>query len=1124
MTTWTLQLRGLLFHRRMHLATLAGVIAGSAALAGALIVGDSMRGSLQDQALSRLGPVDFALVGPRLVEESLAARLAKKEPRFEVCPILQMQASITHADTQSRAHRINLVGADDRFWRWDSATSRPAVNSESPSIILNSTLATEIGAKAGNDVIVRLESRGSVPTETLLGRRDETAVSMRLTVARVIPDEGLGGYSLEMSQRKPRDAFMPLVTLQRAMKQPDRINTLLFAANPDAAGRDPTDALAKCVGLPDYELALRTSNLGYVSLESRKLLLEPPVEEAALAAARQIGATPSRILTYLANEIADESGSRTIPYSVVSAIESELPLATGSPKGQLGPRDILLNEWSADDLGAKVGDKIRLKYFVSRPMGRLETAETTFTLRGIVKMTGLGADRGFAPTYEGITNASRLSDWKPPFPFDLKKIRPKDEKYWDQHQATPKAFVSLAAGLELWAESGGRFGRLTSIQVTPANGKSPLQTADEWSTSILKKLRPDQMGLAIRDVRREALEAGQGSTDFGMLFISFSFFLIVAAAMLVALMFRLGVERRAGEVGILLATGFRVRKVSRLLLGEGALLAAVGVAVGLAASIGYAWLMLAGLRSWWASAVNAPFLRLYASPTSLAVGFASSFIVCLVAIAWAVRGMSKKSPRSLLAGALESGRSPTSPRRRQIVRRLTLVCVFAAIVLVVLPKLTPSMSLVGAFFGGGSSLLMAFLMALWLWLTREPTSRDDGTGFTKLALAARSAGRRPSRSLLAAGLVASASFVIVAVGASRRAPDESESTKKGGTGGFSLIAESVVPLPYNLGRPDGRSSLGLTDATNRELSNSTVVAFRAASGDDTSCLNLYKARQPRILGATPTMIERGGFAFSSTLAESPEEKSNPWQLLDRTFKDGAIPAIGDENAVRWLLHVDLGGDLVVQDERGQDVHLRIVGMLAGSILQGELVVAETGFLNMFPSATGYPFLLIETPKGTADSLAKSLEHDLSRYGLDAESTTQRLASYLAVENTYMSTFQTLGGLGLLLGTLGLAAVAVRNMFERRGELALLRALGYRVSSLFWMALAEHATVLVAGLLIGTISALVAVAPNLRASPSLAPWESLGAILVAVLAVGLATGAAALAPVLRAPLIPALRTE
>jgi ABC-type antimicrobial peptide transport system permease subunit len=1122
----------------MHLATLAGVVAGAAVLTGALVVGDSMRGSLRDQALSRLGPVDCALVGSRFFEDSLAARMTNGKLGIQSCAILQLQGSITHAETETRAHRVSVLGVDDRYWRMMGEQTPPEAGAASRAVTLSATLASELGAKVGDDVLVNMESGGLVPTETLLGRRDESATSMRLPVGRIIPDEGAGGFSLELSQRAPRNAFVPLATLQRAVKQAGRVNTLVFAAKESTTApnnescRVQTNALSNCVTLSDYDLSLRTSDLGYVSLESGRLLLEPPVEEAALAAAPAIGATPSRVLTYLANEIAVESAVHAIPYSVVSAVESDaassdrgLPLMNGTLPDRLGPRDILLNEWAVADLGAKVGDRIQLSYYVTRAMGKPETAQTVFTLRGVVRLSGLGADRGFAPTYEGITDAKRLSDWKPPFPLDLKRIRPKDEKYWHEYKTTPKAFVSIAAGLELWSESGGRFGRFTSIHMAPAPGKSLDETRAALTTELLKKLKPEQMGLAIRPVRREALEASEGSTDFGMLFIGFSSFLILAAAMLVALLFRLSVERRAGEVGILLATGYRVRKVGHLFLGEGSLLAVVGVATGLAAAIGYAWLMLAGLRSWWAAAVNAPFLRLHATPSALVIGFAASLVVCVVAIAWAVRGLTKTSVRALLAGATESGRASASARRRGLVRSIALVCFFAASVLICLPKLSNAVSLAGAFFGGGAALLISLLSWFWLRLTREELVRSKTTPvLTRFALAARSAGRRPSRSLLAAALVATATFVIVAVGASRRAPGESEKSKQGGTGGFSLVAESVVPLPYDLSSAEGRQSLALGEQTARDLANASVVAFRAASGDDTSCLNLYKARQPRILGAGRALVERGGFAFASTLADSTEERANPWRLLQRTFADGAIPAIGDESAVRWLLHLGLGDDLIMQDERGKDVHLRIVGMLAGSILQGELVVAEDRFLRMYPSVSGYPFFLIESPAQSGDALAKSLEQDLSRYGFDAEPASRRLAAYLAVENTYLSTFQTLGGFGLFLGTFGLAAVAVRNMLERRGELALLRALGYRVSSLFWMALAEHATVLIAGLLIGATSALVAVGPNLRTTVAHATLISLGLTLLAVLAVGIAAGAAALAPVLRAPLIPALRTE
>src|SRR5262249_50821770 len=118
----------------------------------------------------------------------------------------------------------------------------------------------------------------------------------------------------------------------------------------------------------------------------------------------------------------------------------------------------------------------------------------------------------------------------------------------------------------------------------------------------------------------------------------------------------------------------------------------------------------------------------------------------------------------------------------------------------------------------------------------------------------------------------------------------------------------------------------------------------------------------------------------------------------------------------------------------------------------------------------------------------------------------------------------LGGLGLLLGALGLAIVLMRSVWERRGELALLRALGYRQSALGWLMLAENGFLLLLGLAIGAVTALLSVAPHLIGGSGEVPWLRLLGLLVFVLFVGLAAGAAAIAATLRAPLLAALRRE
>ena len=202
----------------------------------------------------------------------------------------------------------------------------------------------------------------------------------------------------------------------------------------------------------------------------------------------------------------------------------------------------------------------------------------------------------------------------------------------------------------------------------------------------------------------------------------------------------------------------------------------------------------------------------------------------------------------------------------------------------------------------------------------------------------------------------------------------------------------------------------------------------------------------------------------------------------------------------------------------------MAALLADSIFQGDLLISERAFLKHFPETSGYRLFLVETPPGREADVRQVLERNLGDYGFAAETTGQRLAGFLTVQNTYLSTFQSLGGLGLLLGTFGLAAVQLRGMLERRGELALLRATGFQRSMLARLVLLENAALLVAGLAIGLAAALLAVLPHLLGRGASIPWASLALTLAAVLVVGLAAGGLAVRAVLRAPLLTALREE
>jgi hypothetical protein len=384
-----------------------------------------------------------------------------------------------------------------------------------------------------------------------------------------------------------------------------------------------------------------------------------------------------------------------------------------------------------------------------------------------------------------------------------------------------------------------------------------------------------------------------------------------------------------------------------------------------------------------------------------------------------------------------------------------------------------------------------------------------------MRLGFRNAAWRPGRSVLCMALIASATFLIVAVDAFRR-EERPALDPKSGTGGYALMAESLLPLIHNPDTASGRDALNLEDRT---LAGVRFTSMRVRPGDDASCLNLYQPRNPRVLGAGHEFLSRGRFSFEESLGD----KANPWLLLEAAQPDGAIPAIADANSMTYVLHRKLGEDVILANG-GRPVRLRLVAALDDSIFQGELIISETNFLRAFPDQPGYRFFLIDPAAGTAPAVTGVLESALGDYGFDVTATADRLALYHRVENTYLATFQTLGALGLLLGTVGLAAVLARNVLERRRELALLAAVGYRTSNLAAMILAENVLILAGGLAIGTACAVVAIIPAILSRGGHVAAGSMTEMLAAILAVGLAAVSAATWLMVRKPLVGSLRAE
>ena len=306
------------------------------------------------------------------------------------------------------------------------------------------------------------------------------------------------------------------------------------------------------------------------------------------------------------------------------------------------------------------------------------------------------------------------------------------------------------------------------------------------------------------------------------------------------------------------------------------------------------------------------------------------------------------------------------------------------------------------------------------------------------------------------------------------------------------------------------------------MTDVNVVPFRVRRGDDASCLNLNRAQSPQLLGVEP---QRLATLKAFTFARNADTTDDPWQLLTAaTHRPDIVPAIGDQNTIMWGLGKSLGDELAYVDEQGETFQVKIVGLLAGSILQGGLIISEQAMLARYPSVSGYQRFLLDVPDNKRAEVADHLERVLADYGFQLTPAVERLAAFNAVENTYLSIFQILGGLGLLLGAAGLGMVVLRNVLERRAELAVLQAIGFRRRDLGRMILSEHLGLLVMGVASGVMAGVIAVLPALRSPGAQPPVVSMVVTVAAVFVSGLVWTLLATRFALRGRLLSALSNE
>lgn len=1043
---------------RANLLLFFGVATGTAVLTGSLIIGDSVKFSLQMSAVSRLGNTTHAVTSfDRFMRTELGEEMETLKPEIKVSPVLSLSGTAIAEGGARRINKVQIVGVDKNFEKISGSVIFSELNDD--TIIVSSNLADKLSITPGDRIMVRIKKASMVPLNAPFVSDAETSVSISAVVEAIAGIQDLGRFNLKISQTAPYNIFISLDKLNELMDFSGKSNQLLISAGGNS-DKEIEDVFRSSFSSSDAGLLVNVSeSTGEVNITSERVFLDPVITDSF----KKINHSHP-VLTYFVNSF--QLGQNETPYSFVSSV-------TDGPSGN----DIWINEWLADDLKARIGDTIGLSYFKIGPLRELVVKENLFRVGLIVPLAGRWADPDLMPFIPGLSDAGHCREWETGIPIQLGKIRDKDEEYWNNWKGTPKAFISDSLAMAIWSN---RFGDYTAVRI-PENEFN----RGEFELFFKKEISPENLGFLVSPVEEQALIAASNGTDFSQLFLGLSFFVLIASLMLTSLLYYLNLENRSSQMGTLAVFGFSRRKIIRIFLFEGFLSNLTGGIIGILLAVGYTQLIFGALNTLWSDIVRTEILLIKIQPVTLIAGFLISTIFSMLVTWFTIHRFMNRSVVQLQKKVL----SGTKLKPAKIKLIICCFSLFIALLILAWQFIFPDRLEPVLFFISGGLLLIGLLIFADTMIIRS--RQTTSLSLSSAALSARNISRNRSRSVSIIILFAIGTFLVSSTGSNRRDLFSGAGEKTSGTGGFLFYAETSVPVLFNMNEAERRAMEGMSG-------DYPVKQFFKIDGDDASCLNLNRISQPAILGIDPADL-KGRFAFASVIPGMAKDEG--WNTLGVQNDDGTVNAIADQTVIQWGLGKKVGDTLFYRNETGDTLRLRLTGGLEASIFQGNVIISKENFLKNFPTSSGSTVFLVGGEKEQEEPIGSELQTTFRDFGWEMQPAAQRLAEFNSVSNTYLSIFMALGALGLIIGTLGLTVILARTILERKKELALFLAVGFRKSAMVKMVVQEYGLLLLTGLLIGIVSAIVSTLPALISPRSGASFSTILILAAIILANG-----------------------
>ncbi|MBP5589318.1 MAG: FtsX-like permease family protein, partial [Bacteroidales bacterium] len=888
---------------------MASIIA-VAVIIGSLLVGHSVRTTLVNRVSERLGDIETVISSG---ESYLSDDILENSLLNSASGMIIMNGFVPDA---GRLIPVTVYGTND-------------MSLDRGKSLINKALYDELTNTSV--VVLRLPAKGMVPSGSLFVT-DNYTTSLRLSVDRVLDVDDGGNLNLNNDQTIPHNVFINRDELAELLDIQGKINLILSNESFNY------DDFSKVWKYENSGIKVK-KEMDYYEVTSDRVFIQPDVVSSLYAGDNVV----DRRFVYFANSL--QGKRNAIPYSFVTAVD----MYCGE---MLNSDDIILTDYSAKRLGVSVGDEVTVSYFVSGDFKTLSSDSITFKVRKIVPITDFVSEEGLKANFPGLSNVERCTDWDSDLPIDMSLISDEDEKYWDVYKNTPKAIIPYSAVVDDWSNV---YGSATSLKLS--------------SDRNLSELTLGMFGIVVSNPRESGLYAANNGVDFSGLFMALSFFIIIAAYLLIVTPIEEMVTRRKSEWITLESLGYSKDRIFHLLWMESWPIVSLSSVVGVLFGIIYTGVVMWLLGNVWKGATNTENFSLYISAPMLLYGLVAGIVVSLLVLRYTIKGAIKGEKHKKTKVGFGKG-------RLMFILSLLGITIILSIVNLLIYHSIALFVVIGLLF-----ITAAAMIGDYYIINRKQKMGlfDDN----KLIIQTLYSSRR--QNIISFIVLSLGVFIVFAVGLNRRSFTDRDKLKRG-TGGYSLWCHSVVPIYHNMSSDEGRLKLALSDLPY----NTSILQCLRHGADEASCLNLNKVSVPTVIGIDMNSLKKSDFIVTNSIFE--DTRPNSFDMFDKRIGD-AYPALVDETVLAWSLVKKLGDTIRYDIGEGHYVDVIIAGTIANSVFQGNILVDKKLFSELWPNVTGSEIFLVKCDDSDVDNVKMLLGHALSQYGVDLVTTNDRLKQF-----------------------------------------------------------------------------------------------------------------------------------